>query len=75
MIILKATKIQSLTFSLEDTFLEKPQGSLAPSHFRVNKFKKRLQRKYFPVKTATFLRTPIGEHLRTAASMCFPVPY
>ena len=75
MIILKATKIQSLTFSLEDTFLEKAQGSLAPSHFRVNKFKKRLQRKYFPVKTATFLRTPIGEHLRTAASMCFPVPY
>ena len=41
MIILKATKIQGLTFSLEDTFLEKLQDSLVPSRFRVNKFKKR----------------------------------
>ena len=40
MTILKVTKNQGLTFSLEDTFFEKPQGGgvkLTPlSRFRVN---------------------------------------
>ena len=40
MIILKVTKKQGLTLSLENTFLEKPQGTegvqIAPIPFRVN---------------------------------------
>ena len=37
MIILKVTKNQCFTISLEDTFFEKPQGrfKLTPSHFRI----------------------------------------
>ena len=37
-IILKATKNQGFTLSLEDTFFEKPQGGQidTPSNFRVN---------------------------------------
>ena len=37
MIILKVTKNQGFTFSLDDTFFEKPKGgvNLTPSRFRV----------------------------------------
>ena len=41
-IVLKVTKSQGFTLSLEDTFLETPQGVVKlipfpPSHFRVNR--------------------------------------